>query len=441
MKTFFILLLKEIKDIFLSRTAVLFLILTSFIFGNSFVTAVDLYSKASKAAINNPLYASGFEPIPGVFIPAYGGLFVLFSLFLPFVIIPLISDEKRNNTLSVLVQLRFGFKSILITKAIASVLFAFFVLVLTIPSFFIWKVYGGHIAYIELFTLICGYLLYGLAVIAVSLCFAALFENTANAAIFSIAVIIASWVIDFAKSSNISSLLRFFSGYTFTRTLKFFENGVFSLWAALYFILLSIFFVSLSYIFLRFDLRHKWRRISCTVIVFVLAMSVIAKINANWDVAESRRNSFVPNIANALKKIPDLEIDIYLRKADSRYKDFEHDFLRKLNLIRTDIRVKLVTGSELDKNYGLFVYKVNGKSESTYSNSEEEIFPIIFGLAGFNISQKDAGVFSGYPLVVDKKKLSVIRYIYYLIIPLALLLIFIGNSKNFNLRRFANEAL
>ena len=243
MKPIFILALKEIKDVFLSRTTALFLILTSLIIGNSFVTAVDLYSKASKAAIDNPLYASGFEPTPGVFIPTFGGLFILFSLFLPFVIIPLISNEKRNNTLSILTQLWFSFKSILVTKVIASLLFVLFILVLTMPSFIVWKLYGGHIAYGESFTLAFGYLLYGLLIISVSFCFASLFENTANAAIFSVAIIIASWVIDFAMNTNASSIFSFLSGYTLTKTLKCFENGVLSLRAILYFIFLSIFFL------------------------------------------------------------------------------------------------------------------------------------------------------------------------------------------------------
>ncbi len=439
MKSIFILGLKEIKDMFLSRTALLFLILASFIIGNSFVMAVDLYSNASKAAIGDPLYASGFEPTPGVFVPTYGGLFMLFSLFLPFVIIPLISTEKKNNTLSILAQLPFDFKSILGTKVISSILFVFFVLALTIPSFIIWKIYGGHIAYGESFTLLFGYILYGLIIISISLCFSALFENTANAAIFAVATIIASWVIDFAKSANTSNLALLFSRYTFTKMLKPFESGVLSLRAMLYFILLSALFLSLSYTFLRFDLRHRWKWISSIIIMFTLIMPLVAKINVNVDVTESHKNSFAPHIAKALEKVHNLEIDIYLRKTDSRYKDYEQDFLEKLNLIKSDIRIKTMIGDALDNNYGLFIYKVNGKTESTYSNSEEEIFPIIFGLAGINIRKKNGNNFPGYPLVVDAGKLTVVRYVYYLIMPLVFLLILIITSRNLNVRRFRNE--
>jgi len=92
-----------------------------------------------------------------------------------------------------------------------------------------------------------------------------------------------------------------------------------------------------------------------------------------------------------------------------------------------------MTGNELRKNYGLFVYKVNGKSGETYSNSEQEIFPIIFGLAGISAGHGNGEAkFPGYPLVV-KEKLLIILYTYYLLIPLLMILAFV--VKNFKFRR------
>ena len=91
----------------------------------------------------------------------------------------------------------------------------------------------------------------------------------------------------------------------------------------------------------------------------------------------------------------------------------------------------MTAGDALKKNYGLFVYKVNGKSEQTYSNSEEEIFPIIFGLAGVKINKNgEKESFPGYPLVTNKKQSAVILYVYFLFIPLGLILVYV--IKNFN---------
>ncbi len=50
-----ILLVKETRDIFFTKTALLFLVLVSFIIGYSFLTAVELYSEQSLSAVNNLL--------------------------------------------------------------------------------------------------------------------------------------------------------------------------------------------------------------------------------------------------------------------------------------------------------------------------------------------------------------------------------------------------
>jgi len=124
-------------------------------------------------------------------------------------------------------------------------------------------------------------------------------------------------------------------------------------------------------ILLRFDLPNKWKPISLTVILFLGAMFLITHITLNVDVTESHRNSFPPAISRALKKIPDLEIDVYMKKGDSRLEDYKNDFLKKLFFIRNDVQVKLMTGNKLKENYGLFVYRINRKSAKTYSNSAQ----------------------------------------------------------------------
>ena len=399
--------------------------LVSFIVGYGFLTAVELYSAQSLTAVNNLLYAKGFEPVPGVFGPTYGGLFVLFSLFLPFVMIPLLSLEKEHGTLAILTQLPFSFKDILTAKIIASFLFLLFVITLTFPCLIQWRVYGGHIPFNELFVLISGYLFYGMFIVSVSFFSAALFESMANASIFSLFLIILSWVIDFGKNMVVSSFLSSVSGWTVTRILKCFENGILSFTAVMYFILICSLFFILAYILLRFDLKAKWKSISATIILSLLAMFIISHITLNVDMTESHRNSFSPAITNALKKVPNLEIDVYMKKGDSRFEDYQKSFLKKLALIRDDVKIRMMTGNKLKKNYGLFLYRVNGKSDKTYSNSEEEIFPLIFKLAGISVAHgHKEKTFPGYPLVV-KEKLSIIKYTYYLFIPLVMILVFV----------------
>ena len=440
MSRLFILLVKETRDIFFTKTALLFLMLVSFISGYSFLTAVELYSEQSLSAVNNLLYARGFEPVPGVFVPTYGGLFVLFSLFLPFVIIPLLSLEKQNGTLAVLIQLPYSFKDILIAKISAAFFFLLMTILLTLPCFILWQLYGGHIPFNELFVLISGYLLYGLFVVSVSFFAAALFESTANASIFSILLIVLSWVIDFGKNMDVSTFLTSLSEWIVTRNLKYFEQGILSFTACMYFVLLCSFFFILAYILLRFDLRikSKLKRLFATVVLFLLALFISFQSSLNTDMTESHRHLFSPAVTKALQEIPDLEIDVYMKKSDSRFKDYQNKFLNKLLLVRNDIKIRMMTGRELNKNYGLFIYRINGKQGKTYSNSEKEIFPIIFKLAGVSVGQDNGQqAFPGYPLVIKKEQLSIIQSVFYLIIPLTLISIFI--FKNFKLIRRDNN--
>ncbi len=440
MSRLFILLVKETRDIFFTKTALLFLMLVSFISGYSFLTAVELYSEQSLSAVNNLLYARGFEPVPGVFVPTYGGLFVLFSLFLPFVIIPLLSLEKQNGTLAVLIQLPYSFKDILIAKISAAFFFLLMTILLTLPCFILWQLYGGHIPFNELFVLISGYLLYGLFVVSVSFFAAALFESTANASIFSILLIVLSWVIDFGKNMDVSTFLTSLSEWTVTRNLKYFEQGILSFTACMYFVLLCSFFFILAYILLRFDLRikSKLKRLFATVVLFLLALFISFQSSLNTDMTESHRHLFSPAVTKALQEIPDLEIDVYMKKSDSRFRDYQNKFLNKLLLVRNDIKIRMMTGRELNKNYGLFIYRINGKQGKTYSNSEKEIFPIIFKLAGVSVGQDNGQqAFPGYPLVIKKEQLSIIQSVFYLIIPLTLISIFI--FKNFKLIRRDNN--
>lgn len=434
MKAYRALLRKEIADLFFTKTALLLALVIGPLLGYSFYSAVTLYGNASVAAVGNPLYASGFEPVPGVFVPAYGGLFLIFSLFLPFLFIPLIGRERRYNTLTLLLQLPFRLGGILAAKILAAFLFLCFIVLLSLPAVLLWLGWGGHLALGELLLVAAGYGLYGLLVLSVSLLASALFKDTASASVFAVAILILSWLVDFGKDLYLSPLLTGLSRWTVTSQLKVFEDGILSLRACAYFAVLSAGLWAVSYVLLRFDLRRKWRWF-LTILVFSCAMLFgVSRLTLNRDVTESGRNSFSPPVAKALKRIPGFEVNAYLQPADSRFKDYERSFLEKLFLIRNDVKVTLMTGEALKENYGLFVYRVRGRSEKTYSNSEEEIFPILFQLAGIKADSSPGGPgYPGYPLVTTGRQQAAVWYVYLGFIPGFILLVFL--TRNFYLTR------
>ncbi len=413
------LVVKELADIFSSRTALLMAIIISFVFGYSFYSAVSLYANASTAAVDNPLYAAGFEPVPGVFVPTFGGLFIIFSFFLPFLFIPLISTERRNNTLTILMQLPYSLGGILTVKTLAAAAYLLFIFLLSLPSLVLWKLWGGHIPAVELLLVVGEYFCYGLLIIAISLFASALFTSTASASILAIAIVIASWLIDFGREMNIAPLLVSLSEWSVTKNLKSFEEGLLAIRTVMYLISLTSAFFAAAYFLLRFDLKNRWQPLTVVLVVSLIAVIGVSRIDLSYDLSESNRNSFPPKIVQYLQKIPSLDIDIYLERTDSRFKDYEKSFLKKLLMVKPDTRVVMASGEALKQNYGRFVYRIDDKADTTYSNSDEEIFQVIFKLSGISheesMTEKE---YPGYPLVTSVSQQNSIIYLYFALLPL-----------------------
>jgi hypothetical protein len=293
-----------------------------------------------------------------------------------------------------------------------------FILLATIvclPALGFWQLFGGHLPAAELALLGLGYLLYTIFVIAVSLFAAALFDDTSQAAIFALALIMLSWFIDFGQDMNILPGGELLSFWTTTRQLKFFEDGILSLQATGYFLLLSGGFAFAALILFDFSRRQKLRPLLIGSIVLGVLFCLNAQLNYNFDCSESHRHSFSPTKIEFLKQLPPLTIKIGLEPTDSRTRDFRHDFLRKLRLVKRDVNVIYATTKELKKNYGCFTYTIRNKSATTFSNSEEEIFPLLEKLSGHTLGREKEGTnFSGWPLTVTGEEWRRWLLIFYL---------------------------
>jgi ABC-2 type transport system permease protein len=427
---------KEIKDLFRSNTALIYFLLLFTIIAYSFFSSVDLYSKASETAINNPLYATGFEPVPGVFVPTFGGFFIIISLIAPFLFIQSISNEKKHNTLPLLAQLPYPLSVIFLSKLFAAAILVIVSILFFAPVFFSWYLLGGHIPWQEITLLIVGYVLYSLFVISISYFSAAIFKTSSQASIFTVAFIMVSWFVDFGKEMNVVPLFNRLSEWTVTTQLNEFEDGILSLQSIIYFILLASFLTFLSFTFFNFSLRRKIKRVLVAVLCYSILFAIIVNVQYKRDISESKKNSFSPAHTEFLTKLPEIDIKIFLETTDSRYKDYQRDFLKKLKMVKNDLVLHFVAGESLRSNYGRFEYTVNNKSMETFSNSEEEIFMIFEEISGLKIeTSKDDSQFCGYPLVV-KKKWSVYLFILYLII-LPLVILFIRYYKQLTLKRVA----
>ncbi|MCP4154786.1 MAG: ABC transporter permease [bacterium] len=419
----FLLVSKEIKDLFRSKTAVLYFVLLFAILSYSYYSAVDLYSKASEAAVGNPLYAAGFEPVPGVFAPTLGGFFIIISLFAPFLFIQSVSNEKKHNTLALLAQLPYSLEVIFLSKICAAVILVVVSILFFAPVLVSWFYLGGHIPWRETLLLVSGYFLYSLFVIAVSYFSASVFDTSSQASIFTVAFIMISWFVDFGKEMHVVSLFEKLSEWTVTTQLKEFEDGILSLQALFYFLLLFAFFSLLAYYYFNFSLRKKTRHLLVTVLFFGLLFMLMLSVQHKIDISESRKNSFSQPRTEFLENLTHIDIKVYLEPTDSRYKDYQNDFLRKLKMVKRDVTVFFVEGEALRSGYGRFEYRVENKRSETFSNSEEEIFMILEEISGKKIAAAgDDSIYSGYPLVVKDGWSYHVFILYLFILPLVMML-------------------
>ena len=60
----------------------------------------------------------------------------------------------------------------------------------------------------------------------------------------------------------------------------------------------------------------------------------------SYDLSENKKNSFSKEKNELIRKLSDLKIKIYLEPTDSRAKDYQNGFLKKLRLIKKDVKIE-----------------------------------------------------------------------------------------------------
>ena len=142
-------------------------------YGVRFIQAVDLYTQASRSAVQYPELARGMVPFEGIIVPTLGAFYLASTLFLPFVAVRAVAQDKESGALKLLLQMPTTPAWLIAFKAIAMVI-ALAALFIT-PGFCpIWLHLGGHVFQPELLNLLAGHALYALDVAGIAFFAAAL---------------------------------------------------------------------------------------------------------------------------------------------------------------------------------------------------------------------------------------------------------------------------
>ena len=404
--SFFTLLSKEWRDILTGQTIWVLLLLLSALVGYSYTQAVTLYGEASKSAQQLPEVARSLSPLDGVFVPTFGALYLGNTFLFPFIAIRSIGSEKQTGSLKLLLQLPCSLSTIVTAKVL--VLLAVW-LIVTLPcltAMALWSLSGGHVGLVEVANLFLGHFLYAFVVVGIAFLAAALTESSATAAILTLAVTLAFWVLDFAAAGE-AGLLKSLSSLSLTTLLRGFEQGIFSSSAALGALIASALLISVAGIWLdlRTALARKLATSSLTVVLAIALAAGVAFRPLYVDATQDARNSFpLADVATLTTLDKPLLVLVRLAPEDPRHMDFERKVLSKLRRSVRDVAVTLQSDTrsglfEASDDYGVVRYRYDGKQAESRSTGEGEALPLIYGLAGVERkSIPDREPYPGYPL-------------------------------------------
>lgn len=422
-----LILFQEIRSLLVAPALWVMLIIVSLLVGYSFIQAVDLFSQASRTALSFPDMASGMSPLEGIFVPTFGAYYLTQTLLMPFVAIRLIGLDKQNGTLKLLLQLPLSPLTLCGLKITAMGLVWLTSLIPAFSTILLWQYWGGHLSAPEITTLLAGHGLYSLTVISIAMFAATISDSLPTAAMFCLAVTLGSWVIDFAASGQ-SGILKVLGSVSLTGMLRQFENGLLATNYIISFLSLASLFFLLTVIWLHpgYQLFSKMGKSFITILLLGFVVSSASFTPRYLDVTENRRHSFSPAETRALKKVQkQLTITIHLDPQDSRLLDMENNILAKLRRSLPQLRIEykqsrqkgLFSATE-DDNYGIMEYEYDGQHEQSYSNSKNEILPIIYKLAGLQVVSDSLPTYQGHPHIVNA---TGSRWWFYIFLPLLFL--------------------
>jgi ABC-2 type transport system permease protein len=404
------LLTKEVGELLSGRALWTMLLILCPLVGFSFFQAVALYGEASAAARDQPQLATSLSPLDGILVPTFGGFYVALTLLFPFVAIRALGREKETGALKLLVQLPYPIPALVAAK-LAAVTAAWLIALIPISAaLFLWLSFGGHLSPLETSNLLFGHLLYGLLIGAIALFAAAISDNSATAAIVTLAFTIGSWVLDFALAGQ-PGALGWISRLSLTQALHTFEQGLLSAALLLGMCTAIVGFATLAAIWLHpgTSLHKKLARtILCVGLAGVL-LAVATQLRKSSDVSEDKRNSFPAADQRALAVLNEpLIVTVHLAPEDPRYVDLQRNVLSKLERVVPNVTIRLVTagqsviGSAGEVSYGEIEYSYGGHSAKSRSTSYREALPLLYGLAGVPVPIPQTGEdYPGYPLVAD----------------------------------------
>ena len=229
---------KELRSMFASPLAWVVLAFMQFVLALIFLKQIDGFLQVQAQLARTP-NAPGLTEI--AVVPMFGVGSMLLLMSIPLLTMRLVSEERRNQTMAMLMSAPISMTQIIIGKFVAMVAFLVLINVL-IVTMAISLLAGGTLDLGLLAANLIGLLLLGCSFAAIGLFISCLTTHPVVAAILSLAVFLALWIINAAATDpqsalHLISLLKRFEGFL---------NGTIAVPDLIFFVVLTATFLVLS---------------------------------------------------------------------------------------------------------------------------------------------------------------------------------------------------
>ena len=231
---------RELRSLFLSPLAWTMLAVVLGILAYFFLVYLDYYVQI-QPKLMNMAGAPGLTDM--VVAPLYGTAATVLLLIVPMLTMRLISEERRNQSLSLLLSAPISMTEIIIGKYLGALGFLC-VLLLLLTLMPLSLLLGGNLDLGMMLASLLGLLLLLSSFTALGLFMSTLTNQPTIAAVSSFGILILLWVLDLASSGGEKSVL--FGYLSLMRHYQAMMQGVFSTADLAYYLLFSALFLILS---------------------------------------------------------------------------------------------------------------------------------------------------------------------------------------------------
>ena len=411
---------KEWRELLVSKSWWVMLLVMGPLVGTSFISAVRTYAEVSGLNGTAAGVGEALSPLIGVWAPAFSACELAAVFLLPFVAIRLVAGDRQSGALKL--ELQQGMFSFTRVTAKAFVLLVGWLLAMlpALSAIPLWKSYGGTVYWPEFATLIVGHILNAGLTIALAGAMAALTEHPSTAAILTLTFTVGTWIVNFFAAVQ-GGWWELAAGYTPAAMVGEFQHGLVRLDTVLIALVLIATGLGLTALWTRLGVAVRRRVYESMALILVATAAIFAFIHvrSSWDTSENRNNSFPEADEQALRQIhAPLQVEVHLAQEDPRRLDLEHRALSKLRRLMPNLEVRYVSATSIglfeqtSEHYGEVWYIYEGRKTMSRVTTAEGVLEAIYPLTGVTppVENEDE-MFRGHPLAVAPRGAGILFYV------------------------------